>query len=300
MPLTCRVAAKRKPLQKPDAEFKLSITRALRDQLVAALSTLTPAPLSAVSVANVQARGGVYAIFLAGELVYVGKADKSLSSRLAQHSRKLAGRIGPFTGAVNFICLYMEEDLEASAPEKLLIKWYRKESALPWNNNGFGNKDPGRKRDTTEVKANHFDALYPINLDLTIPLTAGKKDVLACLKELKGVLPYNLRFASVPRADLATQLVVPVGGKTVRHWIKLIVEALPSGWLATALPGYVILYRESDPDKYESATFCWLKDADGSVQECVGQRHQAAPGEIEDDEGEDSDDADNEGEAQDT
>jgi hypothetical protein len=263
------------------------MTRALRDQLVSSLRTLTPAPLSADSVAKLQSRGGVYVIFLNSERVYVGKADRSLSGRLSQHAKKLSGRIGPFAGAVEFICLYVEEDLEASAPEKLLIKWYRRESSLPWNSNGFGNKDPGRKRDTTEVKSNHFDALYPIDLNLPISLTPGQVEVLACLTELKDALPYNLRFAGEPRADLSARITVPNGTKTVRQWIKLIIEALPIGWLATALPGYVILYREDNPDKYESAVSYWLKDATGRADEHKGQGLEAAPGEIEDEADED-------------
>ncbi len=258
-------------------------------------------------------------IFLAGKRVYVGKADSSLTTRLAQHAKKLSGRVGPFSGNVAFICLYVEEDLEASAPEKLLMKWYRKqqrereaaekreakakgkplddgkpkEPALPWNKNGFGNKDPGKERDTTEIKANHFDALYPINLDLPISLTPRKTDVSTFLNELKVKLPYNLRFQN-PHADLGTLVTVLKGSKTVREWIQFVVEALPAGWLATALPGYVILYREDNPGRYRSATSYWLKDDSGSAPERPGQGQKAPPGDIEDDEEDESDSEDGE------
>lgn len=254
--------------------------------MLESLSKLSPAPLTAELLGTLQPRGGVYVLFLADDRVYVGKADRSLPARLGQHAKKLSGRVGPFTDAVKFTCLYVEEDLEASAPEKLLIKWYRTEnekSALPWNNNGFGNNDPGKRRDTTEIKANHFDALYPINLDLTLPLTAGKRTVADCLAELKGLLPYTLRFGGLG-TDSAAEMTVPSGSKTVREWVTLVVEALPSGWLATALPGYVILYRESDPDRYKSATSHWFKGADGSVIERPGQGLKAPAGEIEEDE----------------
>ncbi|PIB73300.1 hypothetical protein [Mycobacterium celatum] len=274
---------------RPDDDFKLSITRALADQLHSALDRLTPTSLSVDELARLQQRGGVYVLFVDGSRVYVGKADASLPARLTQHMRKLSGRIGPFAaGAVTFVCLYVDEDLEASAPEKLLIKAYLDEGGVPWNNNGFGNKDPGRNRDTTIVRANHFDALYPINLNFPVALDAavvGDSDALACLTDLKKKLPYLLRFGRTghTRELQAAKLTVPAVELPLRQWMKLIVGALP-GWLATALPGYVILYKEQDPDRYHSAITYWRREADGVVIEAAGQGQQAPAGVIDEDE----------------
>ncbi|OBK66620.1 hypothetical protein A5653_18795 [Mycobacterium colombiense] len=282
---------------RPDDDFKLSITKALADQLHLALDDLSPAPLSVDQLARLQHLGGVYVLFVDGSRVYVGKADTSLPSRLAQHMRKLSGRIGPFVaGAVTFVCLYVDEDLEASAPEKLLIKAYQDEGGVPWNNNGFGNKDPGRNRDTTTVKANHFDAQYPINLNFPVAVdatVAGDSNVLACLTNLKKKLPYLLRFARKGHArELhAAKLTVPAAELQVRQWMQLITDALPPGWLATALPGYVILYKEQDPDRYHSAITYWRKDGNGVVVERAGQGQQAPPGVIDDEEDEDAGEA---------
>ncbi|MEB3982521.1 GIY-YIG nuclease family protein [Mycobacterium sp. 663a-19] len=233
----------------------------------------------------------MYVLFLRGVRIYVGKAKDSLPDRLTQHMRKLSGRVGPFGGTVTFVCLYVEEDLEASAPEKLLIKRYQGEGGLPWNNNGFGNKDPGRRRDTTTVKENHFDAQYPINLDLAVApgaAVAGDSNILVFLTDLKRKLPFLLRFGSEGHVKelRGAELTVPAGELPVRQWMRRVVAALPTGWLATALPGYVILYKEEDPDRYDSAIAYWQKDADGSVQEHPGQRQQAPPGDIDDDEDE--------------
>lgn len=171
------------------ADFKLSITQALADQLAQRLRPLRPAPLNDTSLDHVENRPGVYELLLAHQRVYVGKASKSLPARLRNHARKLSGRTGLSLADVSFICLYVDEDLEAAAPETLLIKKYRDEGGSPWNTNGFGNKDPGRQRETTEIAADHFDALYPINLDATVELTPGEWRVVELLAEIKRKLP---------------------------------------------------------------------------------------------------------------
>src|SRR4051812_10546270 len=104
------------------AEFHLSITRALADQLATTLQPLRPALLNLTNLESVDSRPGVYVLFVKGERVYVGKASKSLRERLGQHYRKLSGRSGIALADVTFTCVYVDEDLDAAAPEKLLIK----------------------------------------------------------------------------------------------------------------------------------------------------------------------------------
>jgi len=76
------------------ADFKLSITQALADQLAQRPAALRPAPLSEDSLHHVENRPGVYELFLEGRRVYVGKAGNSLPTRLRNHARKLSGRTG--------------------------------------------------------------------------------------------------------------------------------------------------------------------------------------------------------------
>ena len=140
------------------AEFKLSITRAMADQLAEALSRLQRAPLTPASLVDVQPRPGVYKLFLHDQRVYEGKPAKSIPSRFNNHLRKLSGLSNIRLDDIGFQCLYVQEDLEAAAPEKMLIKIYRDQGGAPWNTNGFGNKDLGRNRDHSLVKSNHFDA----------------------------------------------------------------------------------------------------------------------------------------------
>ncbi|MDW5328677.1 GIY-YIG nuclease family protein [Plantactinospora sp. KLBMP9567] len=266
----------------PDAkhhdEFKLSITKALADQLSAALQKLTPKSLTGEALDALPKGPGIYQLYVDDQRVYVGKASKSLPARLRKHHKKLSGR--PIAGGVSFVCLYLDEDLEASAPEKMLLGKYEgkyertageQPEKLQWNNNGFGNNDPGRRRDGSAVEANHFDALYPVNLDLLVNwLTPGPRTVAKVLAELKRGLPYNLRFEKdTPRArqDYNQVVQIPDQGISVRTALKLIVGTLTEGWQATALPGYLILYYEST--SYDSAQ-CWWSRAGASVVETPG------------------------------
>jgi hypothetical protein len=264
------------------AEFKLSITRALADQLADALSQLQPVPLITDNLEAIQPRPGVYELYHNDKRVYVGKASRSLPSRLQNHLRKLSGRSLISLNDVSFQCLYVDEDLEAAAPEKMLIKKYRDQDGAPWNTNGFGNKDPGRNRDHSLVKENHFDALFPINLDLPVgPIGPGTFHVSRFLPTVKTYLPFNLRFekSKQSRKDYGDAIVqVPSQKTTARELIQLAVQALPEGWQATALPGYVILYHEGDT--YDSAHVLWRKHGE-VLEEIAGDFQLATPGDIE-------------------
>ncbi|MEU8270466.1 GIY-YIG nuclease family protein [Sphaerisporangium sp. NPDC049002] len=242
------------------AEFKLSITKALADQLAETLDPLTPAPLSLEILAEVENRPGVYMLFLDGRRVYVGKTAKALPVRLKQHHRKISGRSGISVDHMSFVCVYVDRDMDSVAPEKMLISKYAARGGVPWNNNGFGNKDPGAKRDHSLVKINHFDAEYPICLDIHIELPSQPATVSATLKSLKRALPFNLRYDTSNQGKAvmdAHSVTVPPTATTFREIIEVILEALPIGWQATALPGYVILYRKEDA--YQSATGWWRK-----------------------------------------
>ncbi|MFF0118221.1 GIY-YIG nuclease family protein [Micromonospora arida] len=259
------------------AEFRLSITQALADQLETTLQPLKPAPLTADHLSAVLGRPGVYTLFFRDQRVYVGKAAKSLQDRLTQHLRKLSGRVGLSSNTVRFVCVYVDEDLDAAAPEKLLIKKYRKHDSIPWNTNGFGNKDPGRNRDTSIVKAMHFDATYPIDLNYECRLQSGNKPLAAVLEAAKGQLPYLLRFDNSGAAKTIyrdASLTIPGRSIAARDLAHQIVAALPLGWQLTALPGYLILYQEGR--RYESALGWWRREPDGRVLYTLGPRQFAA------------------------
>ncbi|TKA09514.1 Eco29kI family restriction endonuclease [Actinacidiphila oryziradicis] len=229
-------------------EFRLSITRALGDQLADALTTLRPAPLTQDNLNVLQAKPGVYQLYLRDQFVYVGKADKSLPSRLGNHLRKLSSRRELDIEAVSFACLYVAEDFSAVAPEKLLIKRHKAEGRIPWNTNGFGNKDPGRKRDHTALKVNHFDMLHPIDLGRTVEgVTAGPWKLHELLKAVKQGLPYNFRYQA-PTTFKDALVAVPDARTTADELFRLIAPVLPEDWQISALMGYAIMYEDARVD----------------------------------------------------
>lgn len=259
------------------AEFKLSITRALADQLAERLEPLRAAQLSEDSLKQLQSRPGIYQLYLDDQRVYVGKASRSLPHRLHQHLRKLSGRTGLSLARVTFVCLYVDEDLEAAAPETLLIKKYRSAGGASWNTNGFGNNDPGRNRDASAVAANHFDAQYPISLDVTVPLTPGARPVEILLVEVKSKLPYTFRYdrdSSPARRDHQVIVELERSAVSLRDLATLVLAALPTEWQLTALPGYAILYRENI--SYDTA-LAWWRRTGVTVVECSGPARTAPP-----------------------
>jgi hypothetical protein len=235
------------------ADFTLSVTRALRDQLDAALNKLARASLSKENLDLLQERSGVYQLYLCGELIYVGKADTTLPGRLGQHMRKISGRENIDLVDVEFKSLYVAEDFTALAPEKLLISRYDKSRRLMWNHNGFGNKDPGRRRDHTAVKSNHFDRAYPADLHRAVKgLTPGSIRMDSFLGQLKSGLSFNFRFDKNLGAAADTLLNVENNEMTADQAFSLIASSMPPRWQIVALPGYSIMYSDS-PSAYLSA-----------------------------------------------
>lgn len=233
------------------AEFKLSITKALGDQLAGSIGQLTPAPLGEAEIRALRPDQGVYQLYHQDRLVYIGKADEPLPTRLGQHRRKIAGRRSIELADMTFTALYVEEDLSAVAPETLLINRHRARGELPWNFGGFGRNDPGRERDTTRLKQTDFDARYPIRLDWPCDVLGGDHVVIDLLRALKTHLPYVFRYQDARLANANQpaeyrQAEVHVAAEsTADEVFRAIAEALPADWQITALHGYVIMYREN-------------------------------------------------------
>jgi hypothetical protein len=246
------------PVVSPDdgtqyhKDFTLSITKALGDQLAAALDGLDRAPLTDRSIAALKENPGVYQLYLNGSFVYVGKADRSLPARLRNHKRKISGRRRISLDEMAFSCLYVAEDFSALAPEQLLISHHKGMGDIPWNNNGFGNKDPGRQRDSTVLKRNHFDVLFPIDLDRPVEgLRAGETTLQELLEAVKVGLPYNFRYGKHDGFK-SRYVTVPSESMTADQVFQLISAEIPDQWQITALMGYVIMYDDS-PRTYKSA-----------------------------------------------
>lgn len=233
------------------ADFTLRITLALTSQLRSMLDTLRPEPLTIDNIEALKKRKGIYQLYHVETLVYVGSAKTSLPTRLNQHRRKISGRLNIDVADLSYTCLYVDEDMTVLSPEHALMDAFKADGSCEWNFNGFGNKDPGVARDTTELDTNHWDVKYPADLSLTVPaMSAGDYDCLDFMKKLKAALPFNFRYqkkgAGVGDYKGVT-IRVPANAMDAASLFKLLVGALPPEWQATVLPGYVILYKNSRP-----------------------------------------------------
>ncbi|GHE65236.1 hypothetical protein GCM10018782_44120 [Streptomyces griseoaurantiacus] len=247
-------------------QFRLSITEALSAQLYAALSRLEPASLTQENLDALAPQAeklglphmsGVYQLFRKEpgkerQLTYVGKADEPLPERLGNHLYKLSGREGISLEEMSFKCLFVEEDLSSVSPEKMLIKQHLKTGEIVWNNRGFGNNDPGRNRDRTVIKNDHFDLEFPIDLSREVKgLRPGIQSLHDLLRDVKRGLPFLFRFKQ--SADFKGSLVtVPDATMTADEVFRLISENMPQQWQICALHGWVIMYDDS-PSTYPSA-----------------------------------------------
>lgn len=233
---------------RPYEDFDFDLARAVLDQLVEAFDGLAIGRLDAETLLGVEARQGVYQLFLGGELVYIGKAD-SLQNRLLRHFRALQGRRNVDVGALGFKCLYIHKNWTTWTTEDALIKRFT--GLCSWNLSGFGSNDPGRNRDHTAEKPTSFNSLYPIDPGFICEwVPPGTRSAAALLSEIKSKLPYLLRYQDDEHARETLQSVsvtIPRSDMTAGELLVAVARQLPDGWQATILPGRMLLYREHAP-----------------------------------------------------
>lgn len=234
------------------AEFEFDLRAALLDKLVMTFDGMEGGELSQAAAIALPDAQGVYQLLLGGHVVYVGKtdADAGLRLRLQRHASKILHRRDLDPREVSFkalrIFVFTPMDLEAE-----IIKRYGGVSGASWNGSGFGSNDPGRERDTTKLKTDHFDIRYPIDLDRKLDVDLGASISAAdALRILNSSVPYLIRWeggARRPPDDLsATKVSLGKSETTARSALTAIVAQLPEGWQATELPGYAILYKERE------------------------------------------------------
>lgn len=253
------------------ADFRFNYPRAVGDQLQEAFENLIAGQLRPELVDLIPDGVGVYMLFHPDPqaLVYIGKADGGLRNRLARHFRKLSGRRID-ASAVYFKGALLEEDYLAVAPEDILIKRLTPYMVDRWNGKGFGPNDPGRERDTTRLRTDHFDVRFPARFDwpvngLTVASTVG-----SAVLRLQEELPYTFRVDERlrPHGVMAGPLAqLPVGFPgdelPAREAFRHLTAALPPGWQITALPGYVIGYEEER--QFPSAVRYWRGSSPGET-----------------------------------
>jgi len=233
-------------------EFEFDLPEALLTSLVDVFARMEGA--LSVNVTEIPDAQGVYQLLLRDQIVYIGKTDAEagLRKRLERHARTIQHRRNLHPAEVTFkavrVFVFTAIDLEAQ-----LIRHYGTVAPVPWNFSGFGSNDPGRERDTTNIRPEGFDALYPIDIDryLDIALPSVVK-ASAIITAVKDALPYTFRVEGPSRGSRrlhpeieAATVVLPARPHSTHAVIEAIIRALPPGWQATALAGRVIMYREN-------------------------------------------------------
>lgn len=244
------------------SELELDLPAALLEALLSRLESIPAAKLLIANVGRLPEAQGVYTLHLKPKAppIYIGKTDSEagLRHRLSRHSKKLLCRHNITQEQVYFravrLFVFTAMDLEST-----LIQHYGGVKNVAWNNSGFGSNDPGKERDTTKFKNNHFDTLYPIDIDYEIDFGEEKNATVAeHLSKLKSLLPYNFRFER-PNPNSKNSfhedflaVAVPLQRQnTPRRVIETCMAALPAGWHATLLPSHIICYK-NDPRNFPS------------------------------------------------
>lgn len=249
------------------AELEFNLPEALLHSLVATFAQIDMSPLTTANTSKIPNEQGVYQLHLkcseddSTALVYIGKTDSDagLRSRLGRHAKRLRGRVNLQPEDVFFkairLYVFTAMDLETE-----LIRHYGGVREIPWNHSGFGANDPGKARDTTTYKSDHFDTQFPIDLDSAlVPIAPGTYLVSEIMRCLKDKLPYLLRYQRPAQSrnsfhpDFESSRVTLVAGMSTRQVIEYCVRVLPAGWHATALPSHVIAYKD-DTRRFPSGT----------------------------------------------
>ena len=228
------------------SDFEFNMLDPLVEQLTGYLKTIEPAPLNGATVEElVKDKPGIYVLLLDGEEVYVGKADSQLGlkSRLNRHAYNILNRERLNSANVSFKAAHVPTFTAMDIEARLI-----KASDHKWNGSGFGNNDPGRRRDKTEHKLDGFDSQYPILI--TRPdsyVSVGEYSVLSLLEQLKDKLPYVLRYTkekSHKSIFASCKVNVKDDPSTVRDLLEAALTQLPRGYQAWKLPGRIIMYKE--------------------------------------------------------
>jgi hypothetical protein len=140
--------------------FDFDLDRGIREQVV---EKLTSSPMLPLAKDVAPHASGVYALYLKGKLVYIGKATKELTKSKRTLRARLAEHVGKINGRKNISledvkCRYLTFDSEwwVFAAEFALISHRKPE----WNDSGFGSKTPGVGRPGTH-RVSRWDRLFP-------------------------------------------------------------------------------------------------------------------------------------------
>ena len=140
--------------------FEFDLDRGIRIQVV---EKLEASPFLPLTKGVGPTRSGIYALYLKGVLVYIGKASsettksrRTLRQRLNEHVSKIDGRENISLADMECCYLTFASEWWVFAAEFALMNHYQPD----WNTSGFGSKTPGVGRPGTH-RVSLWDERYP-------------------------------------------------------------------------------------------------------------------------------------------
>lgn len=240
--------------------FEFDLATPFFQQLLSVFEGLGTCPLSETHLTQLKDDQGVYGLSLDGKVVYIGKADNSLPTRLRDHRVKLSGRLRIPLDRIEFKAVYLAKTWVPLTPEARLITHYHARGECEWNGNGFGPHDPGRRREETNKPPEGFDAQYPINSEWACTdIKRGAYGANELLQIIKAALPFCFRYETDnPRGGWSKgsvkyndkKIEVPSKGMPAGRLIATVAKGLGPLWQATQFPSHIILYEEQRDYRY--------------------------------------------------
>ena len=215
--------------------FDFDLDRGIREQVV---ERLEGSPILPLTKSIGPKESGIYALYLNGNLVYVGKVSKgttkskrTLRARLNEHIKKISGRQNITLEEMQVRYLTFSSEWWVFAAEFALIVHYKPE----WNYSGFGSKAEGVGRPGTD-RVSNWNARYPVRLlsqpnefQATLPLVFDQAQRLSLDNQLIERAALNVKArASRPR-DFSQ-------GGTRKNKRTLPVSLGPSSFATLAIP----------------------------------------------------------------
>lgn len=224
--------------------FEFDLATPLFEQIRQCLDAVDAAPLSPKALTGIDGPG-VYILLLSGVPVYIGKAGKSVITRLGKHRKTISGRKNISLDDMSFKTATFASTWNPFLPESHLIDHYGTRDH--WNGKGFGGNEPGKRRYATAYKSDHFFKKYPINeLYPCEWLKAGEYETSQLCKDLRRQLPFWVKlheYADIPDDSLT---VIEDDNPAIIEVVRRIGESLGDNWRVAIIPSHVLIQNSPD------------------------------------------------------
>jgi hypothetical protein len=219
------------PIRDPEDEpyvFRFEVGPAILTQLLDKLRQLQPMPLTEALDAKYP---GFYQLLLDGKPVYIGKTARPVGDRLAEHLKKISGRIALARVTCKFA--YVEDPSLVDVAEGTLINFFSLNEGGEWNRSGFGSKVTGYRRG--RQSGSDWEAQFPP--DLRWPIQAGASQPITLAALIRQIARTSPITISIPRdhqaafaAAHSNLINVAIQTRPFEEWIAFIQQNLSSNW----------------------------------------------------------------------